>query len=84
MPTISMFYGIRIYMYQLDKEHNPPHIHATYGGKKASFNITNGEIIKGSIPFRAQKMVKEFITKYQNELIEMWNSAIITKLPGLE
>ncbi len=79
-----MFYGIRIYMYQLDKEHNPPHIHATYGGKKASFNIANGEIIKGSIPFRAQKMVKEFITKYQNELIEMWNSAIITKLPGLE
>ena len=79
-----MFYGIRIYMYQLDKEHNPPHIHATYGGKKASFNIVNGEIIKGSIPFRAQKMVKEFITKYQNELIEMWNSAIITKLPGLE
>jgi len=31
MPTISLFYGIIIYMYYFDnKEHKMPHIHANY------------------------------------------------------
>ncbi|MBM4055142.1 MAG: DUF4160 domain-containing protein [Planctomycetes bacterium] len=33
MPTISMFYGIIIYMFFFDdKKHHRPHIHANYGG----------------------------------------------------
>ena len=32
MPTISMFYGIVIRMYN-NNEHNPPHFHAFYQGK---------------------------------------------------
>lgn len=32
MPVISRFYGIIIRMYFLQKEHNPPHIHAIYNG----------------------------------------------------
>jgi hypothetical protein len=32
MPSISMFYGITIYMYYLDtNKHKLPHIHAKYG-----------------------------------------------------
>ena len=31
MPTISMFYGIMIRMYN-NNEHNPPHFHAQYQG----------------------------------------------------
>lgn len=31
MPTIARFYGIMIQMRPLNKEHNPPHIHAIYG-----------------------------------------------------
>lgn len=32
MPTISMFYGIIIYMYnEKGGKHNMPHIHAEYG-----------------------------------------------------
>ena len=31
MPVLSRFYGIVIRMYFLQKEHNPPHIHAIYG-----------------------------------------------------
>lgn len=31
MPTISMFYGIVIYLYYFDNEkHNLPHIHAKF------------------------------------------------------
>ena len=84
MPTISTFYGIIIMMYLKDKEHNPPHIHAFYGEKAASFYIRNGEIYEGDFPKRAQKMVKEFVLKYKTELLNMWNTGQYEKLEGLE
>ncbi len=48
MPTISMFYGIIIRMYN-NGEHNPPHFHATYQNYNAVFNM-NGELINGEMP----------------------------------
>ena len=45
MPTISMFYGIVIRMYN-NGEHNPPHFHAFYQGYKATFNM-DGELPRG-------------------------------------
>ena len=42
MPTISMFFGIIIRMYNCG-EHNPPHFHATYQGYHAVFNM-EGEL----------------------------------------
>ncbi|ABL65414.1 hypothetical protein Cpha266_1385 [Chlorobium phaeobacteroides DSM 266] len=36
MPTISMFFGIIIYMYYFDnREHAKPHIHAIYAEYEA-------------------------------------------------
>lgn len=35
MPVVSEFYGIRIKMYFKSVEHNPPHVHAFYGGDVA-------------------------------------------------
>ena len=84
MPTISTFYGIIIMMYLRDKEHNPPHIHAFYGDNAATFYISNGEIYEGEFPNRAKKMVKEFVLKYQKELLEMWETGEYMKLKGLE
>ena len=69
MPTISVFYGIYIMMNLRNKEHNPPHIHAYYGEHAATFYISNGEIYEGGFPSRAQKMVKEFVLKYQKRTI---------------
>ena len=48
MPTISMFYGIVIRMYN-NGEHNPPHFHAIYQEYRASFSI-DGELLKGEMP----------------------------------
>lgn len=31
MPVITRFYGVIIKMYFGKSEHNPPHVHATYG-----------------------------------------------------
>ena len=84
MPTICSFYGIIIVMYLRDKEHNPPHIHASYGTEAAAFYISNGEIYEGSFPARAKKMVKEFVLKYQKELLEMWTTEKYIKLKGLD
>ena len=84
MPTISTFYGIIIMMHLKEKEHNPPHIHAFYGNEEASFFISNGELYMGSFPRRAKKMVKEFILKYQKELMEMWETGKRSKLKGLD
>lgn len=83
MPTISVFYGITIMMYLKDKEHNPPHIHAFYGSEAATFLISNGEIYQGRFPKRGKKLVKEFIIKYRNELLQMWETGTYCRLEGL-
>lgn len=84
MPTISIFYGIYITMHLRNKEHNPPHIHASYGKEVASFYIENGEIYEGSFPSRGKKLVKEFVLKYKKELLEMWETEKYAKLEGLK
>ena len=84
MPTISVFYGITIFMHLTKKEHNPPHIHAKYEGKTASFFIANGEPYKGRLPQRAMGLVKEFVLLYQKELQAMWDTSQYVKLKGLE
>ncbi len=38
MPEICRFFGIVIYMFFED--HNPPHIHVRYQGKKAMFDFS--------------------------------------------
>jgi hypothetical protein len=50
MPTISMFYGIIIYMYYSDnKQHNIPHIHAEYNEYAAIIEIPSGKILDGEL-----------------------------------
>ena len=85
MPTISKFYGITIMMHPKGKEYNPPHIHAKYGDNNASFSVDTGEIMYDSdFPLRASQMVKEFILKNQSELLNMWETKVITQLKGLD
>lgn len=74
MPVISRFYGITIKMYLQTKEHNPPHIHAIYQDSMGSFLIENGHMTEGDIPLKGQKLIQEFISCYQKELLEMWET----------
>lgn len=83
MPTISYFYGIIIVMYLRNKEHNPPHVHAITQDFDAPFLIESGVIMEGEFPPKAKSLVKEFILKYQNELLEMWETEKYKKLPPL-
>lgn len=74
MPTISMFYGIIIKMYN-NGEHNPPHFHATYQGYNAVFNL-EGELIEGDIPRKQAKLISAWVEIHRDELIANWELAL--------
>jgi hypothetical protein len=70
MPEISRFFGIVIRMYFDD--HNPPHIHAIYGGNEAQVGIEPIAILNGALPNRAASMVFEWVAIHQRELMQNW------------
>ena len=86
MPRISEFYGIAIYMYFQD--HAPPHFHAIYGRLDAEVEIATGEILKGKLPVRAERLVREWSQRYRRELEQDWDLARtqqpLQRVPPLE
>jgi len=82
MPVIARFYGILIKMYF--KEHGIPHFHALYAEYNGVFEIASLEMIEGDLPNRAQRMIKEWAGLYKKELLAMWETQELKKLPGLE
>jgi len=66
MPEISRFYGIVIQMSFGD--HQPPHFHAHYAGRKAIIDIETLAFIEGQLPPRASGLVIEWATIHQDEL----------------
>ena len=84
MPTISRFYGIKISIYQMQKEHNPPHLHALYGEYDAEIDIRTGSQIKGNLPATALSLVGKWISIHRSELLEMWKTQQFSQLPPLE
>jgi len=73
MPIISYFFGIIVRMYHDD--HPPAHIHIEYQGHTALIDIISGEILKGSLPSKVHKIVKEWVSEHQDELIRDWELA---------
>lgn len=85
MPTISSFYGIIIIMHLREKEQNPPHIHAVTQDSMAAFDIRTSEIMNAAdFPPKATAMVKEFIAKNRDELLNMWETEEYKKLEPIE
>jgi hypothetical protein len=84
MPVISRFYGIVIKMYLRQKEHNPPHLHAIYGDYVGLFSLEEGEMYEGDIPVKEQKLIKNFILHYKEQLYDMWKTQNFYLLPPIE
>jgi Domain of unknown function (DUF4160) len=77
MPSISMFYGVIIYMYFFDnKKHNLPHIHAEYGEYTVVLSINSGAVIEGSLPSKQLKMVQAWMAIHEDELMADWKLAV--------
>ena len=83
MPEIGRFYGIVIKMFFKPKEHEPSHIHALYGEYIGIFNLQTVEMTEGDLPKKAQELVTEWIKQYHKELLEMWETQKLRKLPPL-
>lgn len=79
MPTISRFYGIVIRMYFAD--HAPPHFHAFYAGAEAVLEISSGRLVRGAMPDRALRMVREWASLHRGELLDNWDRLQVPDQP---
>jgi hypothetical protein len=70
MPRPCAFYGIIIHMYRPD--HPPPHFHAEYGEFVAQIEFGSLEVLNGSLPARALRLVREWARLHPDELAENW------------
>ena len=73
MPRLSAFYGIVIAMYF--REHGRPHFHAVYAEHEATIAIDTLEVLAGSVPDRALRLVREWAELHRNELDANWSRA---------
>lgn len=84
MLVISKFYGIVIKIYFMQKEHNPPHLHAIYGEYMPAINIETLEVIEGDLLDKALKLVKEWILKNKKDIMNIWETQNFRKIEPLE
>jgi hypothetical protein len=76
MPTLSIFYGIKVIMYFIDnKEHNTPHIHAKYAEYTVVIDIERNEVIVGDFPRKKLKLLQTWVDLHQEELMANWDLA---------
>ena len=83
MPEIARFYGIIIKMFFKPKEHEPAHIHALYNEYVGVFDIHTLDMTEGDMPQRAQLLIREWLGTHKDELLNMWQTQRIVKLPPL-
>ena len=82
MPSISVFYGLTIYMYFLDnKQHNLPHIHVKFQGQEVVVSIPDGQVLEGSIPSAKMKLLQAWIEIHREELDTDWQLAVSGEHP---
>jgi hypothetical protein len=81
MPKIFEYLGIILFFYS--NEHEPIHVHATYGllESKAEFFIVDGKIseikinlVKGKRPLTGSKLkdFEKFLEVYGDQIIKKW------------
>ena len=82
MPSISMFYGIIVYMYFMDnKQHHRPHIHAKYQDREVVVSIPDGDVLDGSIPNAKMKLLDAWIELHRDELMADWELTVSGQNP---
>lgn len=53
-------------------DHAPPHFHAHYGENEAAVLIQTGEVVRGELPGRALRLVREWAEIHRAELAANW------------
>jgi hypothetical protein len=70
MPTLVIVDGISILMFLND--HDPPHFHVRFAGRTGKFDITTGQMIKGTIDRRTARKVERWIPANRIMLLRAW------------
>lgn len=83
MPEITRFNGIVIKMF-VRGEHNPPHFHAIYNEHNSIISIEHMIALEGDLPSKQLKEVIIWANSYKDELMKMWETKTIEKLPPLK
>lgn len=72
MPSLSMFFGIIVYMYcERGGRHNKPHIHAEYQDDEVVVAL-DGEVLEGGIPKGKMKLLEAWMEIHKDELAANW------------
>jgi len=72
MPTLSIFLGIIITMYQEQGgRHHKPHVHAKYAEHEAVYDL-DGNLIEGNLPRKQSKLVEAWILLRADDLKTNW------------
>jgi len=71
MPELCRFLGIVIRIHPND--HPPSHFQVVYGGRRASVDIETLRVVRGSLPRRVRRLVREWASLHQDELRGAWN-----------
>ncbi len=72
MPEICRFYGIIIYLYW--KDHNPPHVHFSYGNYECSISVID-RVVDGQAPAKVIAKVNEWISQNESAILTLWEKA---------
>ena len=72
MPTLSVFYGIIVYMYnEKGNKHNLPHIHAEYQNDEIVVDI-DGNVLEGNLPKSKLKLLLAWMEIHRDDLYANW------------
>ena len=76
MAVISMFYGIIVSLYYMDRDkHKQPHLHAQYQEQEAILAIPDGKLLAGHLPTNKMKLVQAWMEIHRDELLADWKLA---------
>ena len=72
MPTLSMFFGIIVFMYnEKGGKHSLPHIHAEYQDNEIVVDL-EGNVLDGSFPKGKLKLLLAWIEIHKDDLFANW------------
>lgn len=57
------------------RDHHPAHFHAIYAGREAQIEIATLQVLAGSLPPNALRLVREWASEHRSELQDNWNRA---------
>ena len=72
MPEISKFFGIIVSLYWRD--HNPPHIHFTYGEYECSISVLD-RVVDDKATSKVIAKVNEWMDLHEAEILTLWEKA---------